>query len=207
MILFAFLVILFLLVGGGWRWNSRRSRAIVHWMQPGLAIFGDQVAIRSLNASTVELKIIKPKPPYQELTVLVVLPPRHIPWLWLGSIFERRQEMLVFRGQMRQEQKLDGEIIEPKSWPGKMGLVDIQKHGWEQQTFGKFILLADKDNLILLRPIAQRLLIKSPCSDAIQRIAFRQKDNRLDVQITLPDFKKEKSNILCEGVRSIVRKI
>jgi hypothetical protein len=206
-ILFVVLVIIFSSVGGGWFWNSRRSKQILRWLQPGLKRFADKVSIRWLNAATVELKLLNVRLPFKELTTLVVLPPRHIPWLWLQSLIQRRSEMLVFRSQMIRELPCDGEILQPGTWAGKIALANINQPEWESQSIGKYQLLAVKNDIGRLIRIVESSGSTSPDGLGLLRLSLRQKDHRLDVQVTLPRLSQSSASDLCENLKRFVKNI
>jgi hypothetical protein len=62
--------------------NISRGNALIRWLQPGLPVLGRRATIKWLGSSAVELGIVEPAPPFAEASVVVVLEPRDVPWLW-----------------------------------------------------------------------------------------------------------------------------
>ena len=62
--------------------NVRRGNDLLRWLQEGLPLIGERTALKWLGSSAVQLDITKPKTPFSEAQVVVVLEPRDVGWLW-----------------------------------------------------------------------------------------------------------------------------
>src|SRR5664280_2313395 len=63
-------------------WNVRKGKSFLRWMQGGLHLLCERTTVRWLGTTAVELVLSKPKPPFEEATLVIFLEPRDVPWLW-----------------------------------------------------------------------------------------------------------------------------
>ena len=85
----------------GLTWNLRKGNALLRWMQAGLPQLGERTTMRWLGSSAIELVIGKAQAPFRQVTLLAVMEPRDIPWLWLISRFQHRRDVLIVRAQLQ----------------------------------------------------------------------------------------------------------
>jgi hypothetical protein len=104
----------------GTGWNIRRGNAILRWLQDGLTLLGTRTTLRWLGSSAVELGIVDPAQPFRDLTVLVVLEPRDVPWLWLLSRSRGRRDLLIVRGSFRRAPMDELEVVAEGSWSASL---------------------------------------------------------------------------------------
>jgi len=66
-------------------YNVRRGREALRWMQGGLPALGTRTTVRWMGTTAVQLVLSEPRPPFREVTLIVFLEPRDIPWTWALS--------------------------------------------------------------------------------------------------------------------------
>jgi hypothetical protein len=123
------LAIALVLVVVGWFaagtiWNLRQGNAVLRWMQGGLPQFGERTTFRWLGTTAIEMVLRAAKPPFTEVTLIVFMEPRDLPWLWAFGRLRGRRDTLIIRAKLRQVPALDLEAIEPGSWSGR----DARRH-------------------------------------------------------------------------------
>jgi hypothetical protein len=116
----AALVAVFLWFAIGTQLNVRRGNAILRWMQDGLPLIGKRTTMRWLGSSAVELVIAEPSAPFRTVTVILVLEPRDLPWLWAMSRSRGRRDLLIVRAELRRAPRGDLEVAEVGSWSARL---------------------------------------------------------------------------------------
>ena len=80
----------------------------MRWMQGGLKLLGERTTVRWLGSTAVELGNREAKAPFEEVTVVVFLEPRDVPWMWALSRARGRRDTLIVRGQLRRPPRKKG---------------------------------------------------------------------------------------------------
>jgi len=104
-------------------WNVRRGSALLRWMQQGLKTLGDKTTVRWLGSTAVELNIRDAKKPFRQVTLVIFLEPRDLPWMWAVSRGRGRRDTLIVRGELVSPPAADLEAIDRSSWSGR----DVQR--------------------------------------------------------------------------------
>jgi len=143
-----FLVIAVIIVMGwfafGVIYNLRRGEAVLKWMRDGMPRIGEKTTFRWLGTSVAELVIAKAKAPFRRLETLLVLKPRDVFWMTILSVFQGRDDVLIFRAQLGSPPLLDLELADPKTWSGRSALKQVAERGWEAKTYKDMQLMAPK---------------------------------------------------------------
>ena len=100
----------------GLTWNLRKGNALLRWLQAGLPQLGERTTVRWLGTSAIELVIAKARSPFKQVTLLAVMEPRDIPWLWLISRFQHRRDVLIVRAQLQAAPPYEFDLIAPDAW-------------------------------------------------------------------------------------------
>jgi hypothetical protein len=116
----AALIAVFLWFAIGTQLNVRRGNAILRWLQGGLPLIGKRTTMRWLGSSAVELVITEPSAPFRIVTVVLVLEPRDLPWLWAMSRGHGRRDLLILRAELRRAPRIDLEVAEVGSWSARL---------------------------------------------------------------------------------------
>jgi len=126
------IVILFVVgwFAGGTIWNIRKGSAAMRWMHDGLPLLGEHTTVRWLGTTAVELVIVKAKLPFQQVTVLIFMEPRDVPWNWGVSRLQGRRDTLIIRAQLHTSPHADVEVVDRASWSGRDVLRRITSERW-----------------------------------------------------------------------------
>ena len=73
-------------------WNVRTGRALMRWMQDGLPMLGERTTVRWLGSTAIEMTIPHGKAPFTDVTLVVFLEPRDLPWMWAIGRAQRRRD-------------------------------------------------------------------------------------------------------------------
>jgi hypothetical protein len=101
--------------------NIRRGNAILTWLQGGLPLLGRRTTLRWLGSSAVELKLVEPLDPFREASVIIVLEPRDVGWLWAFARARGRRDFIIVRASLRRAPRVELSLTDPAGWtsPGR----------------------------------------------------------------------------------------
>jgi hypothetical protein len=114
----------------GTLWNVRRGRDLMRWMQGGLPLLGERTTARWLGSTAVEMVIRQARPPFEQVTVLIFLEPRDMPWMWALSRWRGRRDTVILRGHLRRQPRSELEVLDPGSWSGRDALRRMPSAEW-----------------------------------------------------------------------------
>lgn len=114
----------------GTAWNVRKGSALMRWMQEGLPVLGERTTVRWLGSTAVEMVIQKARPPFEQVTLVIFLEPRDVPWMWALGRRTGRRDTLIIRGRLRRAPRADAEALEPASWSGRDALRGVASAEW-----------------------------------------------------------------------------
>ena len=167
-------------------WNVRRGSALMRWMQGGLPLLGERTSVLWRGSSVLEMAIRQAKPPFEQVTLLVVLEPRDLPWWGLSRLLGRR-DTLIIRARLRQTPKTDLEALDPGSWlsrdaarglaPGEWSLRQPAAPGALPTWYKTPAALAMADALI---EMARR------SGMTVRRLSVRRTEPHLQLHLALP---------------------
>jgi hypothetical protein len=173
--------------GGGVIWNIRRGNASLRWMQDGLPLIGEKTTMRWLGSSVVELNINKAKPPFKRFSLVIVLQPRDVPWLWLWSFARNRRDMVILRGSLTTSPRLEYDVLSPDSWTGRSALAQALKAQWGTQAIGDLTFAAPKASLPVSSQTAIQMLESARKVDAtVWRLSARREHPQIELHVPLP---------------------
>jgi hypothetical protein len=101
--------------------NIRKGNDLLRWLQTGLPLLGRRTTMRWLGSSAVELGIVEPVPPFREATVVVVLEPRDVSFLWAYARWRGRRDFLIVRMNLVAAPRFAIEVRDPRGWTGRAG--------------------------------------------------------------------------------------
>lgn len=110
-------------------WNVRKGSALMRWMQGGLSLLGERTTVRWLGSTAVEMVIRQAKAPFEQVTLVIFLEPRDLPW-WVLSRLRGRRDTLIIRALLRKPPKADLEALEPGSWSSRDALRGMPPSEW-----------------------------------------------------------------------------
>jgi hypothetical protein len=111
-------------------WNVRKGKSTMRWMQGGLHLLCERTTVRWLGTTAVELSLVRPKPPFEEVTLVIFLEPRDVPWLWAFSRSRGRRDTLIARAKLRRPPHGDLEALDRSSFAGRDALRHMASERW-----------------------------------------------------------------------------
>lgn len=111
-------------------WNVRQGRKLMTWMQGGLPLLGERTTVRWLGSTAVELVIRQARAPFTQVTLVVFLEPRDVPWMWALARARGRRDTVIVRGELRRVPPLDLEALLPGSWSARDARPGLAREEW-----------------------------------------------------------------------------
>lgn len=102
--------------------NIRRGNEVLRWLQDGLWLLGARTTMRWLGSSAVELGIGRGTPPFRDATVVVVLEPRDVPFLWAFARSRGRRDFIIVRANLIRAPRFSADVRDPSGWTGRGGV-------------------------------------------------------------------------------------
>jgi hypothetical protein len=99
--------------------NIRIGNDTLRWLQDGLPVLGPRTTVRWLGSSAVELRIAEAIEPFRQATVLVVLEPRDVGFLWAWARLRGRRDFMIVRGDLRTAPRIDVDVWDRRAWTGR----------------------------------------------------------------------------------------
>lgn len=204
------IIVLLVLVMGwfaiGIIWNLRRGNAVLKWMQTGLPSIGEKTTLRWMGSSAVQLDIAKAKAPFKRFQLILVMEPRDVPWLWLFYRARGRRDMLILRGQLNSNPRLEYELVEPDSWTGKGALAEAVQARWGSAAIGAHRFLAPQASLGVSDQNGPALLeTAQKIHPTLWRLAVRREYPQFELHIPLPDPNTRDSHQFFQAVRDLAQ--
>jgi hypothetical protein len=166
-------------------WNVRAGRRLMRWMQGGLPMLGERTTVRWLGSTVVEMTIAHSKAPFADVTLVVFLEPRDLPWMWVIGRTQRRRDMLIVRGVLRQVPKVEFEALDVASWSGREAVARVPRDWLVCEAEGSTVIhhagaaaLEQADALLQLAQRA-RLMVK--------RLSVRRSEPHFQLHVPTPD--------------------
>ena len=189
----------------GLTWNLRKGNALLRWMQAGLTQLGERTTMRWLGSSALELVIGQARLPFKQVTLLAVMEPRDIPWLWLISHFQhRRRDMLIIRAQLQTAPTYEFDLIAPDAWNETKQAGQSEARQWAIEPLDDLNFGAPATTRSLSRAIAvDALPVARRVQAHVWRLSARRNDTQLELHIPLPNLRQTKAQDFFMAVRQL----
>jgi hypothetical protein len=207
------IVILAVAVFMGWFafgmiYNLRRGDKILKWMQDGLPLIGQRTTFRWLGSSVAEMGIAKAKRPFHRLDTLLVLKPRDVFWMTIIALFQRRDDVLIFRAALSTPPLLDLELADPKTWSGNEALGKAAKRGWEATDYRDMRLMAPKGLLSMAGETVERLAVPMQAlSPHFVRLSLRKSSPNMEIHLPFPDPRETDAKAYFQSLSNLGRAV
>ena len=168
-------------------WNVRKGKSVLRWMQGGLQVLCERTTVRWLGTTAVELSLVNPKPPFEEVTLVIFLEPRDVPWLWGFSRTRGRRDALILRARLRRAPHGDLEALDRSSFAGRDALRRMASERWsvrEGAAGGARPVYYKVEGTL---PLADDLLdFARAAGMTVRRLSVRRTEPHLQLHIDLP---------------------
>ncbi len=192
----------------GMIYNLRRGDAVLKWLRGGLPSIGPKTTFRWLGTSVVEMSIQQAKRPFRRLDTLLVLAPRDVFWMMLMARLQGREDFMIFRGHLHASPLVDLELVDPRSWSGRMALKQAHSRNWESRPYGEMQLMAPRG---LLDLAAQTLEHIDPAmrklSSRYIRFSLRRQSPHLEIHLPFPDTHTVDAQQYFEALRALAQQV
>ena len=188
----------------GISWNLRRGNAVLRWMQDGLPQLGERTTLRWLGSSAVEMTIAKPRSPFRQITLLMILEPRDLPWFWLIARAQRRRDMLIIRAQLQTAPLYEFDLVAPHAWDESQRSGKPEAQQWTNEPL---------DELNFRAPLTTRSLSRAIAVDALPparqvhpivwRLSARRDDPQLELHTPLPNLRTTDAGQFFKALRTL----
>ncbi|MFI5176775.1 MAG: hypothetical protein ACHQKY_18090 [Terriglobia bacterium] len=204
---FILAVILFL----GWfavgtQLNIRKGERILRWLQDGLRLAGEKTTLRWLGSSAVELKVQKPKAPFHQVEIFIVLEPRDVPFIRWFFRARGRRDLFIVRIESSDTPKFELEVIDESAWSTRDAHAEVRrKHwAWSQVETGPGSALTAYAQGVGAAEAAPRLLgLATLPGCSMVRLAVHSGTPHLEVQWHLDGLEKLPSQQVFEKLRQM----
>jgi hypothetical protein len=163
-------------------WNVRKGKATLRWMQDGLQLLCERTTVRWLGTTAVELVLSKAKPPFEEVTLVIFLEPRDVPWLWGFSRTRGRRDAFILRAR-----HADLEALDRSSFAGRDALRRMASERWsvrESAAPGAPPVFYKVEGAL---PLADDLLELARAGGmTVRRLSVRRVEPHLQLHVDLP---------------------
>jgi len=192
----------------GMIYNLRRGDAILKWLRRGLPGIGPKTTFRWLGTSVVEMSIQQAKRPFRRLDTLLVLAPRDVFWMMLMARLQGREDFIIFRGHLYASPPVDLELVDPKSWSGRMALKQARSRNWESRPYGELQLMAPRGQLDLAAQTLDHLhSVMDELSPRYLRFSLRHQSPHLEIHLPFPNTRTVDAQVYFEALRTLAQRI
>ena len=175
-------------------WNVRKGSALMRWMQGGadgelrggLRALGERTTVRWLGSTAVEMVIRDAKAPFTEVTLVIFLEPRDMPWMWALGRSRGRRDMLIIRAVLRRPPQFELEALAPLSWSGRDALPRVPREWLLREAAAPGGLVVHASAGALARADAL-LALAERAGLAVRRLSVRRTEPNLQIHLALPD--------------------
>jgi hypothetical protein len=180
--------------------NIRRGNAALRWLQSGLPQLGERTTVRWLGSSAVELGIAKSKPPFRRVDLVLALEPRDVPWFWLLARWQGRRDLLIVRGQLQVQPKLEFDLLAPGSWSER--LAHASQANWASESLDGMTFRAPQTMQALSRQAAPVALAAArKVFPQVWRLSARREFPQFELQLPWPDIHRADAGEFFSAVR------
>ena len=188
----------------GLTWNLRKGNALLRWMQAGLPQLGERTTMRWLGSSAVEMVIGKARSPFKQVTLLTVMEPRDIPWLWLISYFQHRRDVLIVRAQLQTAPMYEFDLIAPDAWNETKQAGQLEARQWAIESLDDLNFSAPSTTRSLSRAIAiEAVPVARRIHPRVWRLSARRSGTQLELHIPLPNLRQTSASDFFTAVRNL----
>jgi hypothetical protein len=187
-------------------WNVRQGRLLLSWMQGGLPILGERTTVRWLGSTAIEMVISDSKAPFSNVTVVIFLEPRDMPWMWALGRSRGRRDTLIIRGVLSRLPAFEFEALDPASWSGRDALPHVPAGSSVRQvaTFGG--LVVHHAGVAALTDADEMLKLAEQAGLVVKRLSVRRTEPNFQVHVSVPD-RQQPARGFFEAVHALAERV
>lgn len=167
-------------------WNVRTGRALMRWMQSGLPLLGERTSVRWLGSTAVEMTIRDGKPPFASVTLVIFLEPRDLPWMWAIGRVQRRRDILIIRGVLRQVPKVELEALDTSTWSSREALPRVPSDWPVRQAKELGGAVVHHASVAALAHADALLELAQRAGFAVERLSVRRSEPHFQLHLPVP---------------------
>lgn len=168
-------------------WNIRKGRLFMRWMQGGLPMLGERTTVRWLGSSAVEMVIRDGKAPFANVTLVIFLEPRDVPWMWALGRSRGRRDTLIIRGLLRRTSEVEFEALDPASWSGRDALPRVPPKWLVRQIESTGSVIVHYESAAGLTQADALLALAQQAGLSVRRLSLRRTEPNFQLHVSLPD--------------------
>ncbi|HXG41027.1 MAG TPA: hypothetical protein VNJ28_08795 [Candidatus Limnocylindrales bacterium] len=186
--------------------NVQRGNALLAWLQRGLPLLGPRTTLRWLGSSVVELRLVDPPDPFREVTLLVVLEPRDVAWLWALGRARGRRDFVIVRADLRRAPRIELHAADPAGWTSDevTRLLADPSEAWRPLDWSSSgVALAGwrgRGEPAAIRPRLERI---ARASGGLWRVSISQTVPHLQVHARPPDTRRVGADEFLRPIRDL----
>ena len=187
--------------------NIRKGNDLLRWLQDGLPILGRRTTMRWLGSSAVQLGIVEPGSPFREATVIVVLEPRDVSFLWAFARWRGRRDFVIFRASLERAPRFTMEVRDPRGWTGRSEPSDMDAAAdrdghWRTLDWpgGCVAVAGDGADEAAIRSIWQRL---TTASGGVWKLTVQQVVPHVEIHVRPPMTSAHRADELIAPIRDL----
>jgi hypothetical protein len=187
--------------------NVRRGNELLAWLQGGLPLLGRKTTMRWMGSTAVELRIGDASDPFREATVLAVLEPRDVAWLWALTRGRGRRDFLILRANLRRAPRVAVEVADRAGWTGRDGPRHEDEEEWRPVTpwaAGLDARVAAGADSATARRLWDQV---AAAAGTPWRLSVRRTVPHLEVHVLAPDMEQVSAQKVVSAFRSIALEI
>ena len=179
--------------------NIRKGNELLRWLQTGLPMLGRRTTLRWLGSSAVELGIATAEAPFRDATVVIVLEPRDVSFLWAYARSRGRRDFLIVRANLRRAPRFSMDVGDPRGWTGRPDAAEAGARtvAWPE---GCIALIGPGADEALIRSTWDRL---GKASEGVWRLTVQPVVPHLEVHLRPPDLDRAASDQVLGPIRDL----
>jgi hypothetical protein len=187
--------------------NVRRGGDLLRWLQAGLPRMGRRTTLRWLGTSAVELKLMEPRKPFSEGSVVVVLEPRDLSWLWALGRTRGRRDFLILRARLERSPRFELEAGDVSGWTGQDRLKHLDPASWQSADWGHASVRVAHTSAADAEAVHRLWDAFEAASGGVWRLSVRRDAPHLEVHVLPPRISEGGSGPLFDIFEELARTV
>jgi hypothetical protein len=185
----------------GTQLNIRKGNQLLRWLQDGLPLLARHTTLQWLGSSAVRLRVDRPKPPFGEAEIVIMLEPRDVPWFWALGRVRARRDFLILRGHLRHRPGYELEAFAPTGWTARDARRRVDQ-SWREEDWDPAVHVARSPDVDIDRTRKHWAALEE-ASGGLWRLSIRRDPPHLQVHALPPDTAVVSSEMLVRAFREL----